>query len=157
MKKKIITIFLSVCMAMMVCVGCGHNEIDMDNTGVEVVFDAYGEAILSVTYANGTIKTEGNGLHLTGQHFEGLTVEEAMNGYDYLSVEPVWDNEVFEGWMIVRIVFYKDENGIETSDYQIVSGDTIYTTQEIMEMTISEDGYYFVAKWESIPMEDYFP
>lgn len=86
---------------------------------------------------------------------KGKTVREILEDMDYISVTPVETDDVFEGWMEYKMIITEGDDGFDLYEYEKLS-DELCTTEEMMEKEISEDHLMFVAKWQSIPEEDYF-
>lgn len=87
--------------------------------------------------------------------FTGDTVSEVLsnNGYSNLQPEEVLDR--FLGFMEYKVVPVIDENGTETVTYEKLSGDTLYSVDEIMEKEITDYSVAFVARWEKLT-DDYY-
>ena len=66
------------------------------------------------------------------------------------------DGDELEGWMVFELIITPDEDGFDDYSYELRSGDTIYSTEELMELTIPAYHACYVAKWASIAIEDYF-
>lgn len=160
MKKKLLSIFFSS-LLLLSAVGCGSQPPeDLDEElppEIEFTMEAYQDAdgILRLTQKDETgaesiIETGGLSITVT----KGETVESAMTYFDYVSIEPFREGDTFEGWMEYSVTITVDEDGFEDYTSEIVS-DKLYTTEDLMAMTVTTPGYY-VAKWASIPVEDYF-
>ncbi len=87
--------------------------------------------------------------------FTGETVGEVLsdNGYSNLQPEEVLDK--FLGFMEYKVVSVADENGDETVTYEKLSGDKLYSVDEIMEKEITDYSVTFVARWEKLT-DDYY-
>ena len=86
----------------------------------------------------------------------GETLRESMKKFGILDIELVPDDDKFEGWMEYRDIMEVDEtDGYEyLVSYEKVSDD-LYTTEEILDMTLDAHTT-FIAKWESIPYDEYY-
>ena len=120
---------------------------------VDVNFEAYFEAgaTLYVTWTEEN--DEIGGLGLIGN--VGQTIGEMLANGGILSIEPRLEGDVFEGWMIVEETITIDEYGWEDYTYSLVP-DLCYTTEELLALPVPEENVTFMAKWESIPAEEYF-
>ena len=81
----------------------------------------------------------------------GAAGEPIVNGFissGILNIEAVCEGNSFEGWMEC---VYDDEIG----NYVIVS-EELYSTAELLALSVPEQSVEYVAKWASIPMMDYF-
>ena len=78
------------------------------------------------------------------------------NKYGYSDCTLLRDGDQFEGWMEFEMTVVTDEKGYTTYLYERISGDILYTHEEILRRKMPEHDVYYVAKWESIPMEAYF-
>lgn len=162
MKKHI---FLAgACVLGMALAGCGSAPAAQDegkeDEGKEVLvsIDAYGysDGLLSVTETiDGNQETSEYGsIDLYG--ISGKTVNEALTDMDYSDLEIINDSDVFEGWMEFQMNITTDADGFDQYEYINLSGNVLYTTEELLELEIPEYDVAYVAKWESIAAEDYF-
>ena len=107
--------------------------------------------MLSVIDAYETFETGGYGFIAT----PGQTIGEVLENSGIVSVEPVLEGDEFEGWMEVTVAVTVDEDGFEWQEYSLIP-DAIYTTEELLALTIPECSVMYVAKWASTPAEDYY-
>lgn len=113
--------------------------------------DAGGQISLTEIDANGdeyTFETDILGLLAA----PGETIGDAM---DYSDLMPVCGDYTFEGWLEYTETAVTDEDGFETSKREIVS-DRLYTTEELLALPVSDHPVWYVAKWDAIPIEEYF-
>lgn len=155
--KKTMLIALTVLCLLFTC-ACQAEapqtvDAEADLTQVELTLDAYAEAggMLSVTDSYETFETGGYAfLAVPGQ-----TVGDVLNESDILSLEPVLEGDVFEGWMEVAISVTVDEDGFEWQEFSLIP-DAVYTAEELLALTVPEYSVMYVAKWAGIPAEDYY-
>lgn len=167
--KKYLVLLLLLCMPLMLFCGCGgpadqtqggdvtSNE-NLEEVGdiVYVTLDAYGFSggILSMTQAGE------EGLESVAWSFEGVpgeTVQSMLERVEITEVNAYLEGDVLEGWMVFEAIPTEDTDGFIGYTYELRSGDTIYSTEELMALAIPEyDEVYYVAKWGNIPVDMYF-
>ena len=171
MKNKLISTLLVICLALISFSGC-NNQNDIIDGNIEIIsgdieqeeslyvtFDAYGEAfgMLTVNQTTENGNTEAN--ESMSWSFDAVHTEKISSLLErnkVLSIEPYnEDNDIFEGWIVYREIITIDDEGFETYSYEKLSADTIYSTNEILEMTVPDFNITFVAKWKNIALEDY--
>ncbi len=163
MKKLLMTMLITgiTLLALSGCKGSVEDPTDADDTNLDnngaiyVTIDAYGllGGTLSVTQAGE------EGVESVAWGFEasqGDKVSDMLAKEEITAIDAVLEGDTFEGWMIFEEIITSDEDGFDTITYELRSGDTIYTTEELMELAIPEYNAAFVAKWASLPIEDYF-
>lgn len=153
--KKLLAMIMLVCMFALGLAGCGGSNSEV--TEPCLTFDAYGNGCLIVEESDGeggTVTSETGSYTFTV--LEGETVGDVLDAQGVKSMKPELRNDTFEGWMEFKEIITTDKDGFETREYERLSGDTLYTTQEVMERPLPEYPVSYVAKWASIPMEDYF-
>ena len=140
MKKRIFAVITILCLAE------EENQVD-------VSFESYMEAgsVLYVTWTDDAYETGSLGIGGT----PGQTIGEALKNNDVISMEPMLEGDVFEGWMEVAVTVTIDEFGFEENEYSLIP-DQCYTTEELMALTVPEHNVTYVAKWAGIPAEEYF-
>lgn len=150
---------LALCLCLM-ALGCGAMaEEDWNNYECSLDFFAYeeGGGLLRVTQDDWLGGTETGEFGMMGLLGAGdMTVAEVLEHSGVHSFEVIHDADTFEGWMEYEVAELTDEWGFTDWEYVRVSGDTLFTTDEVMAMPLTESGKMFVAKWANIPMEDYF-
>ena len=148
MKKNLFALMLSLCLLLAAFPVCAEEAAEVDLT-----LDGYGElgGMLSVIDAYETFETGGYGFIAT----PGQTIGEVLENSGIVSVEPVLEGDEFEGWMEVTVAVTVDEDGFEWQEYSLIP-DAIYTTEELLALTIPEYSVMYVAKWASTPAEDYY-
>ncbi|MBQ2971584.1 MAG: hypothetical protein IJE16_03420 [Ruminococcus sp.] len=116
------------------------------NNGVEYFFD--------IENSN-SVPDEQKVNNITFVAFTGDKVADvfANNGYSNLRPDETFDK--FLGFMEYKVDVVTDENGIEIATYEKLSGDTLYSVDEIMEKEITDYSVAFVARWESLT-DDYY-
>lgn len=82
------------------------------------------------------------------------TIKEQTELFD-LSATPTKDGATFEGWIQVKIVYEKDDDGDLVRRYECVS-DKIYKTEEILAMKVPHDDTIFAAKWSNMEVAEYY-
>lgn len=155
MKQKLLSALLAC--ALLMCTACGGQTAPEDaddyfEYDIDVTLNAYSEAGGTLLLTDGDGTFDSDLLGLLGA--EGMTIGEVV--YDSFSaVEPVLEGDTFEGWMEYTEDVVVDEDGFESSSYVLVS-DTLYSTEELMELTLPDHAVFYVAKWASVPTEEYF-
>lgn len=147
MKKNLLALLTALCLIF--AAACLAEE----EVQVDVSFEGYSNASgkLYVTWTDEADELDGLGLIGT----VGQTIGEMLQNNGVLSVEPVLEGDVFEGWMEVAVTVTIDEFGFEENEYSLIP-DQCYTTEELMALTVPEHNVTYVAKWAGIPAEEYF-
>ena len=146
--KKLLAILTALC--LLLTFPCFAEE---EENQVDVNFESYFEAG-GVLYVKWTEESdELGGLGLIGN--VGQTIGEMLANNGILSIEPKLEGDVFEGWMIVQEAITIDEYGWEESTYSLMHN-LCYTTDELLALPVPEQNVTFMAKWASIPAEEYF-
>lgn len=158
MKKLIFSLLLSTSL-LAACAGCGEqsqtpDDFDDVEWEIEVNLEGYQQedGVIRFKEADGT-DSETGGLGILAA--EGMTIGDALSACGYSDLDPVREGDTFEGWMEYKTVTTEDEDGFETTD-MVAIPEKLYTTAELMDMTVHADGVNYVAKWAGIPAEDYF-
>ena len=180
--KKYLILLLLLCVPMLLFCGCGapaddtqtgdvtvneeqnneenneENNVNADeqNDMVYVTLDAYGMSggFLSLTVA-GEEGVESVAYSFDGQL--GETVQSMLERNEITAVNAYLEGDVLEGWMVFEAIPTEDADGFVEYIYELRSGDTIYSTEELLALTIPEYAeVYYVAKWSNIPVEMYF-
>ena len=138
-----------------------QTEVINADSDIDITFDAYETAggLLSVTESDGedgTMVSEYGSASYIASEGEGMKISDMLTKAGVVSIEPVNEADTFEGWMEYNIIPSVDEDGFETQEYVRISEDTLYTTEEVLEKTTTGYDVMYVAKWESVPAEDYF-
>lgn len=117
---------------------------------IDILLDAYDVVggMLKVTESNSDIN-EYSGIGILG--FEGETIKDALDYFEYSAIEPFNENDEFEGWAEYAEVISEDSD----FSYEFVS-EKLYTTEELLELVVPDHAINYVAKWASIPFEEYF-
>lgn len=119
-----------------------------------ITIDAYGRAdgMLTATYMDEVMETGSWDLPAAvGSRLGDVLAEQEITDLDaYL------DGDELEGWMVFEIITTTDEFGFDEYTYELRSGDTIYSTEELMDLTVPDYTVCYVAKWAGIAAEDYF-
>lgn len=165
MKKKLATALMVLCMMATMLAGCGKEpEETVDETQetnaepVYMTFDGYGMVMGMLSYMeddgeNGTFESETVSIDFEG--VPGQKIREVWKNAGYSDMYPYCDGEVFEGWMEYKTNRETGEDGFDIFYYERISGDTLITTEELMELTVPDYDVMYVVKWESIFMEEY--
>jgi len=146
-KKRRFAVLLILCLLFAaVCLAEEENQVD-------VILESYMEAggVMYVTWTDEAYETGGLGLIGT----PGQTIGDVLQNEGILSVEPVLEGDVFEGWMEVVETVTVDEDDFEWTEYSL-SSDQCYTTEELLNLVVPDHNVTYVAKWAGIPAEDYF-
>ena len=147
MKKSIFVILMILCLLFAVtCLAEGVNQVD-------VTIDGYMEAggVLYITWTDDAYETGGFGMGGT----PGQTIGQALRNSDVLSIEPMLEGDVFEGWMEVEPITTVDEDGWDWTEYSLIP-ETVYTTEELLNIVVPDHNVMYVAKWAGIPAEEYY-
>ena len=147
MKKSIFVILMILCLLFTVnCLAEGENQVD-------VTIDGYMEAggVLYITWTDDAYETGGFGMGGT----PGQTIGQALRNSDVLSIEPMLEGDVFEGWMEVEPITTVDEDGWDWTEYSLIP-ETVYTTEELLNIVVPDHNVMYVAKWAGIPAEEYY-
>ncbi len=173
MKKNIWAMLLIASMAMTTLIGCGTEDGDSANSGetIDIVeetveeteaepelfmtLDANGMAggVLSVTQAGE------EGIESVAWDFsiiEGETVGSILEEQEITAVDVILEGDNFEGWIEYKVNIVTDADGFDTYVYEKVSGDTYYTTEELMDMPAPDYNVLYVAKWENVSLDEYY-
>lgn len=167
MKRKGLLFFLVMSLVMTMIAGCGKKEksdeegndlvINTSKKGpVQVTFDGYGYAWGTIVYAEADDEeAESETVSIDFEAMPGEVIRDVweQNGYAFQRIYA--DGEYFEGWMEYKTNRTTDEEGFDTYKYERISGDQLYTTEDILNREVPDYDVAYVAKWESIPMEDY--
>ena len=147
MKKRIFAVIMIFCL-LFAAVCLAQEEVQVD-----VTFESYMEAggVLNVTWTEYADETSGLGLIGT----PGQTIGEMLQNNGVLSMEPMLEGDVFEGWMEVELITTVDEDGFDWTEYSLIP-EPVYTTEELMTLTVPDHNVMYVAKWAGIPAEEYF-
>lgn len=86
---------------------------------------------------------------------EGETIESAMNACGYSDLEPIPGDFTFEGWLEYIETPTTGEDSFGSSNYELLT-DVMYTTEELLALTVPDHAVYYVAKWAEVPAEKYF-
>lgn len=174
MKKVRLIILAILCVMLMTLIGCtkikdnnniedlGHNyddsnigmEHNHENEEIHVSFNAYGQlmAMLNIDVAEGEdyeTMSQDIAVRKGNKIYAGLETEKIIN------IEPVLEGDTFEGWMEYTVTYEEDNDGFINHIYEKISGETLYTYEEVVNMVPTKDVTY-VAKWASVPMDKYF-
>lgn len=153
MKKMLIA--AGVCIAVM-SVPVYANE----DTDIDVTIEAYwmSDSVLRVEeddWEGGTMISEYGGVSYIASE-AGITIAQMLEESGVFSLEAVSESDVFEGWLECELLTVVDEFGFETTEYAIAEDAVLYTQEEFLELEIPDHDVMYVAKWESIPVEEYF-
>ena len=171
--KRIIALLLVLCMAMVVFTGCKNNEqTPKEQTATEALTEA--PTVPEVTYnltfnafsyndVNYNFVFKGVDANVPDQKFntisfiikDGDIIKDAINfqGFGGFKVESKEDE--FLGFMEYKCTTTQGEDGTATNLYEKVSGDTLYSIDEILEKEMPAYDVAYVARWKSID-DDYY-
>lgn len=146
-KKRIFAVLTTLCL-LFAAVSLAEEEVQVD-----VTFESYMEAggVLNVTWTEYADETGGLGLIGT----PGQTIGDVLQNNGVLSVEPMLEGDVFEGWLEVELITTVDEDGWDWTEYSLIP-EPIYTSEELLALTVPDHNVMYVAKWAGIPAEEYF-
>lgn len=181
MKKKTATCFFLTASILLTLCGCGStgssadtasrtadtendtpDSSDTDSNGIDtsdetfertidITLDGYEpvNGLLSAKDADGTVY-EFDTIGLLAA--PGETIGDVM---DYTDLTPVCDGYTFEGWLEYAYTMTTDADGFEEERREIIS-DQLYSTDELLALTVPDHEIMYVAKWDAIPIEEYF-
>lgn len=171
MKAKKLVLFLVMSIAAIMFIGCGKKEakeekekeevqeeieVEEPQGPVHIRFDAYRYVFGTIVYGeNGDESKELETDFIEFEAMPGEMMSEVWENNGYMFQRIYADGEYFEGWMEYKTNKTIDGNGNDTFDYERVSGDKLYTTEEIMAMQVPEYDVAYVAKWKTILADDY--
>ena len=147
MNKKIFAVLMILCLLLAaVCLAEEENQVD-------VSFESYMEAggVLHVTWTDDAYETGGLGIG----GMPGQTIGEALQNNGILSMEPMLEGDVFEGWMEVELITTVDEDGWDWTEYSLIP-EPVYTTEALMNLVVPDHNVMYVAKWAGIPAGEYY-
>ena len=146
MKKRIFAVVMAICLLFAAVCLAEENQVD-------VSFESYMEAggVLHITWTDDAYETGGLGLSGT----PGQTIGEMLQSNGVVSMEPMLEGDVFEGWMEVELITTVDEDGWDWTEYSLIP-DPCYTTEELLALTVPDHNAMYVAKWAGIPAGEYF-
>ena len=168
MKKNCFVLLLVAAMLLTLLAGCADidegPQVNEEPTAEQpkeslseyyFTLDAYTIAggTLSVTQA-GEEGVESGSWGFMGK--EGARLGDVLEAQGITTLDVYLDGDVFEGWMVYEETLSIDEDGLEEYTYELRSGDKLYTTQELMDLTVPSYDAMYVAKWAGIPVENYF-
>ena len=166
--KKIMLLLATIAFLMATVMGCSQSndkaaettqEATWDeSTEVYVSIDAYSfDAMLSYVdsmFEDQAEQCETMSLSLMG--YRGQTIAQALEMSKMSELAVVCETDVFEGWMVYKQVITVDEDGWENYSYEKISGDKLYTTEEMLADQLKDYSVTYVAKWESVPDSEYY-
>lgn len=163
--KKSLALILALLM-MIVFVGCnvnvgdevvnGTNEEEVYyNLQIEAFYDDNGERYFTVdeTFEEEPQTVEYNNIGYV-TFTSGITVADVLEENYATNLQIVDENSTFMGWMKHEYESEFDEFGNDIGTYKKVD-DTLYTTEEMLNMEIVDKSLCFVAKWSDIE-ESYY-
>lgn len=165
MRKKFVTTIMILCIVATMLTGCGKDSEekaaetkDTNAESVYMTFDGYGMIMGMLSYMeddgeNGTFESETVSIDFEG--VPGQKISEVWGNAGYSNMYPYCDGEVFEGWMEYRTNRETGKDGFDIFNYERISGDSLITTEELMELEVPDYDVMYVVKWESISMEEY--
>lgn len=121
-------------------------------------FDAHGLAggMLAVTELSDEGSTVVNeSVSWMFETTENEKIKNALQKTGIVAINPMLENDIFEGWIIFKENITVDPDGYETCSYEKISDEKLYSTTEIFEMDMPNHNLIFMAKWANIPMEEY--
>ncbi len=131
------------------------DDISQDDSVYTLSFDAYPmseTAVLTLTTTDGNIEdTESIGFEANC----GDSVEYILNSHGYAEIVAGCEYDEFEGWMMYDVTVTIDDDGNEVYERTLVTED-LYTTEEILSMTMPEGNRLFTAKWQEMPLSSYY-
>lgn len=151
--KRFLSVILLCALLMPGLSGCGAPKAEYG-----LYLNAYEEVggLLSVTETDETGSAVTNAYSGIGMTVvQGETVGEALAHCDYADLTPRADGDSFEGWMEYTETPVTDDSGMERVLYELDPQQRLYSTGELLALKPEHDAN-FVAKWTSVPCEQYF-
>lgn len=147
MKRKI----LVSCMILASILFAGCEKPNDPPREIDICLDGYAmeDGMLSFTQEDpegNPIPTQCDTLRVQGA--VGETIGDALKYWQYSDLTPVKEDDVFEGWMECEYDITKGSN--------VIISQTLLSTEALMAVTVPDSPVTYVAKWKSIPREDYF-
>ena len=156
MKRKIIFVLLIACISLVTLVGCSKEEIEdvtneWENNSLSVLVQMYGDAgSLLIKYSTGEEEETGA---VVWEASEGTKISDIMTEWEISSIEPVCEDDSFDGWLKYKETTTTDEYGFVEFNYQRLS-DNLYTTEEILKDVMPDYSITYIAKCKNISLED---
>lgn len=171
--KRLIAFILAVLMMAVVFAGCDKNENGINNATVDEMSQTQENSVqtefnltLNAFTMNGVehsflvddAKTDMKAQKINTISFVANTGETVLqvlsnNGYSNFKVDETLDE--FLGFMEYKIISSENEDGTVAVTYEKMSGDTLYTAEELLEKEITDYSVTYVAKWKSLT-DDYY-
>lgn len=172
--KKILALILALLMTMTVFVGCGNTDADTatnDNATVDeatadelppditVIIEPfhdndYNQYQMKIT--NDGVSKQYNGGEYSAEYTKDLTVEEFLTQLNHTDFELIDENNgKFLGWMPYRVEYVYDEEGLAVDSTCTKISDELYTSEEMLDFTLTEGTTAFVAKWDGVSDDMY--
>ena len=149
MKKNVMMGCIWLILAAMLFAACGKtNELPRE---IDICLDGYAieDGMLSFAQEDpegNKLTNECDSLRILGA--PGETIADALDYWKYSDLVPVKEDDVFEGWM-------ECEYDVSQGTYVIVSQELI-STKALLALPVPDSVVTYVAKWQSIPVEEYF-
>lgn len=153
MKSKKLMMLLGLFVFIGTLVGCSNNVNNDNDVEGYMTLDSYYNNLVITTNDSEMPTFDTQTIDFAGS--VGTTLKASMEVVEYVSIEPIAQNDVFEGWIEFKVIVETDEDGFDTYTYQKVS-DTLYTTDQLLEKTFSEEQMVYAAKWASIDIDTYY-
>lgn len=147
MMKKLLALLTVLCLFFAaVCMAEEENQVDVTLEGYDLAGGKLRVALMDEEDEFGALGMIGT---------PGQTIREMLENNGILSVEPVLEGDMFEGWMEVAVTVTVDEFGFEENEYSLVP-DRCYMTEELLALPVPDHNVTYMAKWASVPAEEYF-
>lgn len=164
--KKLLSILCSLLLAAGILAGCsgGDSSISSSDGGNEqlqevyLTLDAYSMVGMLSCYEDdgtGTMAENLTGAYSFIAH-PGQSVSQVLEQAGVANISVVSEEDTFEGWMVYKETITLDADGFETHTFELISGDSLFTMDELLEQEMSDFSVYYVAKWAGISPEEYY-
>lgn len=171
--KRIIALLLILCMTMVVFAGCKDKEDGAKNqTKTEAATEAPTAPEVTYNLMFSAFNYNGINYHLVFDSEDVNTVDQKYNtisfivhngdkikdainkhGFSGFEVEVVEDE--FLGFMEYKCTPTQSEDGTEITAYEKVSGEKLYSIEEILDKEMPAYDVAYIARWKSIDDEYY--
>lgn len=169
--KRVIALLLSLVMifTILVLAGCKKNEevtTDDINTDSAITDGDEEQEVFLTLYALGDEEQEykfsfraDDIQQETGMLFaparSGEKIGDALKASGYSDIAPIENVGKFEGWMEYKEATSVDADGFEQFAYEKLSGDTLYTTEQLLKRPMPDYSVMYVAKWDNLDYDYY--
>lgn len=154
---KLIKLFVSIflLLTLVACSKEGNIDVDLNPLPDEkyATIDGYGlhGGMLSMIWDGEQTETGAMDFIVV----EGQTVKEALENAGIKELSAFNEYDTFEGWLVFDVEITPGDDGFDIFTYTLTS-ETVYTTEELMNLTIPATQVTYVAKWAGLETSAYF-